>query len=427
MAKKKSKKKLIIWLSIISVIIISIVAGVVMKGKPQPLSVTIAKVEKKTLTQTVTANGKIEAETEVKISSETSGEITALNIKEGDSVRKSSLLARIKPDIIESQLDQFKAASEASKMDIEIQKAELERSKSDLARISDLYKKEYVSKQDFDKAKTAYQVAESQYQASLQRFNQSKASLSQIEKSLARTTIYSPIAGIVTKLSVELGEKVVGTAQMQGTEMMKISNLNVMNAMVDVDENDIVNVKIGDSATVKVDALPNKELRGVVIEIGHSATASATGSSDQVTNFKVKIRIVDYENKLRPGMSCESEIKTQTKENVLSVPLQAVTMRESSSQAEAKATEEKDMPNNADDEKNKKSVKMQQVVFVKDGNKVKMAVVKTGISEKGNIEILEGVTEGQEIVSGSFSIVSKLLQDGSDIKIDSLKIKTKKD
>jgi HlyD family secretion protein len=427
MAKKKSKKKLIIWLSIISVIIFSIVAGVVMKGKPQPLSVTIAKVEKKTLTQTVTANGKIEAETEVKISSETSGEITALNIKEGDSVRKSSLLARIKPDIIESQLDQFKAASEASKMDIEIQKAELERSKSDLARISDLYKKEYVSKQDFDKAKTAYQVAESQYQASLQRFNQSKASLSQIEKSLARTTIYSPIAGIVTKLSVELGEKVVGTAQMQGTEMMKISNLNVMNAMVDVDENDIVNVKIGDSATVKVDALPNKELRGVVIEIGHSATASATGSSDQVTNFKVKIRIVDYENKLRPGMSCESEIKTQTKENVLSVPLQAVTMRESSSQAEAKATEEKDMPNNADDEKNKKSVKMQQVVFVKDGNKVKMAVVKTGISEKGNIEILEGVTEGQEIVSGSFSIVSKLLQDGSDIKIDSLKIKTKKD
>ncbi len=427
MAKKKSKKKLIIIISFIVVAIIGTIVFISYSNNNQAITVTTSKVEKRTISQSVSAIGKIQPETEVKVSSETSGEIIMLGVKEGDSVRAGKLMVRIKPDIIESQLEQFKAAAEASKMEIDMTKAEKERAENDLKRVTELFKKEYASKQEYETSKSTYEKSVSSYMASLSRYQQSLATLKQIEKTASRTTIFSPITGIVTLLNVEQGEKVVGTAQMAGTEMLRVSDLSVMNAMVDVDENDIVLVKIGDTAKIEVDAIPDKFYKGVVVEMGHSALVNSLGTQDQVTNFKVKIRMIDKDSQFRPGMSCNVEIQTQTKQNVLAVPLQAVTVRDTA--ANFKEVDESASIQKKDDEESKQKIKRPpSVVFVKDGDKVKSKYVKSGISDKGFIEIIDGLKEGEVIVSGNYMAVSKLLKDGSKIKVDSIlnkKIKKK--
>ena len=398
MAKKKSKKKLIIIISFIVVAIIGTIVFNSYSNNNQAITVTTSKVEKRTISQSVSAIGKIQPETEVKVSSETSGEIIMLGVKEGDSVRAGKLMVRIKPDIIESQLEQFKAAAEASKMEIDMTKAEKERAENDLKRVTELFKKEYASKQEYETSKSTYEKSVSSYMASLSRYQQSLATLKQIEKTASRTTIFSPITGIVTLLNVEQGEKVVGTAQMAGTEMLRVSDLSVMNAMVDVDENDIVLVKIGDTAKIEVDAIPDKFYKGVVVEMGHSALVNSLGTQDQVTNFKVKIRMIDKDSQFRPGMSCNVEIQTQTKQNVLAVPLQAVTVRDTA--ANFKEVDESASIQKKDDEESKQKIKRPpSVVFVKDGDKVKSKYVKWGISDKGLIEIIDELKEGEVIVS----------------------------
>ncbi len=424
MAKKKSKKKVYITISFLVIIIAAIIIFLVAGKSDAAISVTVSKVEKKTITQTVTAIGKIEAETEVKISSETSGEIVFLAVKEGDTVKANSLLARIKPDIIETQLEQYKAAADAAKVQIDARKLARERAKSELNRVSELYAKKFASTDEFEAATNNFDQSEKNYQSALFQYEQALATLKQIQRSADRTTIFSPINGIVTKLSVEKGEKVVGTAQYAGTEMMVISDLSVMNSIVEVDENDITMVKIGDTARVEIDAIQDVIYKGTVIEVGHSAIQSSLGTQDQVTNFKVKIRLLDREPRLRPGMSCNVDIETETRENVLAIPLQSVTVRDSKLETapdigsqDIKAVEEED--------KKKKVEHPASVVFVKDGKKVKIATVKTGISDKGFIEITEGLKEGEEVVSGSYMAVSKLLKDGSVIRIDSLSKKKK--
>ncbi len=426
MAKKKSKKKVYITISFLVIIIAAIIIFLVSGKSDAAISVTVSKVEKKTITQTVTAIGKIEAETEVKISSETSGEIVFLAVKEGDTVKANSLLARIKPDIIETQLEQYKAAADAAKVQIDARKLARERAKSELNRISELYAKKFASTDEFEAATNNFDQSEKNYQSALYQYEQALATLKQIQRSADRTTIFSPINGIVTKLSVEKGEKVVGTAQYAGTEMMVISDLSVMNAIVEVDENDIVMVKIGDTARVEIDAIQDVIYKGTVIEIGHSAVQSSLGTQDQVTNFKVKIRLLDKEARLRPGMSCNVDIETETRENVLTIPLQSVTVRDS------KLENAPDVGSQAirtveEDDKKKKVERPASVVFIKDGKKVKMVTVKTGISDKGFIEITEGLKEGEEVVSGSYLAISKLLKDGALIKIDSLSKKKKKE
>lgn len=424
MAKKKSKSK--IWILIVVILVLIILLGaafVLFKGN-NVMAVTVGKVERKNIVQTVSAIGKIDAETEVKISSETSGEIIYLGVHEGDTVKQGTILVKIKPDIVESMLEQAQAAADASKMGIDVRKAQKDEAEISLKRITELYKKQFASNDELDKAKSAYDQAVSNYQVSLASYQQSLANFKEVKNNMARTTIISPINGIITKLSVEKGEKVVGTAQYAGTELMVVSDLNVMNAMVDVDENDIINVKTGDTTIIEVDAIPDKKLNGVVIEIGHSAAVSQLGTQDQVTNFKVKVRITDRENRLRPGMSCSVDIQTQTREKVLAVPLQAVTVRENQGggmKSDVPSDDKKDDDNN----KKVKFEKPPSVVFVKDGNKVKMTTVKTGISDKGFIEITEGLNENQEIVTGNYLTVSKLLQDGSIVRADSLSEKFK--
>ena len=243
-------------------------------------------------------------------------------------VKEGQLLVRIRPDILESQLAQTRAATDGARMEITIAKAELDRSEADLKRVTELYKKEFASKEEFDRAKASYESAAGRYAQSRSEYQRSQGALQQTQASASRTMIYAPMSGTVTYLGVETGEKVVGVAQMQGTEMMRIANLDTMNAWVDVDENDVALIGIGDTARVRVDGLPNTTLRGVVYEISHSATVSAAGTQEEVVNFQVRIRLVDRDARMRPGMSCNVDIETETKSDVLSVPIQSVTVRQ---------------------------------------------------------------------------------------------------
>lgn len=328
---------------------------------------------------------------------------------------------RIKPDIIDAQLKQMRAAADAAKMDITVSEAEKERSELDLKRIAELYKKEFVSKQEFETAKASAARAAGTYQSSLARYQQALAQLSQIEREQDRTSIYSPIAGVITLLSVELGEKVVGTGMMAGTELMRVADLSLMNAVVDVDENDIILVKIGDTTSIEIDAITDVKYLGTVLEIGHSAKQSQLGTADQVTNFEVKIRLIDKEAKLRPGMTCNVDISTETKYNILAVPLQAVTVRDN------KPVEDNLNARHGGDIEVENAIKKVErppsIVFLNDKLKAKMIQVETGISDNGFIEIKSGLNEGDEIISGSYMAVSKEINDGSPIKIDTMTYK----
>ena len=414
MAKRKNNKKGIIIGITIAILALAGIALVIFGRGEQAIAVTVEEVSKRTITQTVSAVGKIQPETEVKISSQTSGEVIFLGVKEGERVKARQLLARINPDIVETQLEQVKASVEAAKIDIDARASEKERATNDFYRAKELFDKKFISKQEFDNYKASYDLAMSSYRAAMARYEQAKATLRQFERSLARTSIYSPIDGVVTSLSVELGEKVVGTEMMMGTEMMRISDLNVMNAAVDVDENDIVYVKLGDTAYVELDAIPDRKFKGVVLEISHSAKVSSLGTQNEVTNFEVKIRLLEQDARFRPGMSCNVEIQTETRANVLSVPLQSVTIRDLGMNS---FDEDEAGP---DEKQTQSKARPQQIVFILEGDKAKMRKVETGISDKGYIEIISGLSLGEKVISGSYQAVSKLLTDGAKVKVDTL-------
>ncbi len=414
MAKKSNTGKIVILL-----ILIAAIAGgsiyYIKSKKSDAIEVQVSKVEKRTITKIVTSVGKIQPETEVKVFSETSGELIMLDVKEGDIVQGGSILAKIKPDIIQSQLEGAEAGVKASNSDIEVAKATMNRTKTELDRVKKLHEKKYVSDQDLLLAQTAYEQAKSNHDASISRMEQTKASVRQIQYSAVRTTIYSPINGVVTKLNAKKGEKVLGQAQFTGTELMRVSDLSIMNAEVDVDENDIVNVKIGDTSLVEVDAFPDEVFKGVVVEIANAAKSSELSSQDQVVNFKIKIRLINLNSKFRPGMSCNVQIITETHPNVISVPLMAVASRKE----EEKASNMKDDSNLEEAEKtNKKKSRPKTYVFVKKGDIVSMKQVETGLNSQDYIEIKSGVNEGEEIISGPYSAVSKELLEGSKVKLE---------
>ncbi len=403
------------------------IATYIASKRDKGISVTVEKAQRRTITQIVSAIGKIQPETEVKISSEASGEVVFLGAEDGDTVKNGQPLVRIKPDLIETQLEQYEAAANSAKVSIDAVKAEVVRTEADLKRIAELYKKEFASRDEFDRAQSAFDQAQSRYQSSLSEYSRALSALKQVKVQATRTSIYAPMNGVVTSRTVELGEKVLGTSQMQGTEMMRIADLSVMNALVDVDENDIVNVKIGDTARITVDAIPDRTITGTVIAIAHSAKVNKMGTQDEVTNFEVKIRITDPEAKLRPGMSCNVDIETETHRDVLSVPLQAVTVRDSA--VNASPDVQQSGVRTTDDEKVKRVAKRPpSVVFLNDKLKAKMVKVEIGLSDRGYIEIKSGLDEKSEVISGSFQAVSRELKDGSLIKIDTLgKSKWKKD
>lgn len=418
-------------------------------GKVEPTEVEFAKVSRSTIIEKVSASGKIQPEVEVKLSPDVSGEIVSLNVAEGDSVVAGQELLKIRPDNYvsllaraEAQMNATKANMEQSKAVLAQSEARLSKAKIDYDRNAKLHKDKVISDADFDQFVSAYTVAKQDLEAAKANVNaanynvkSSQATLKEAKTNLTKTTIYAPQSGIISKLNVELGERVVGTSQMAGTEMLRIANLNKMEVRVNVNENDITRVSIGDTVLIDVDAFSSSErkFKGVVYEIASSANSSGTASAvsnDAVTEFEVKIRVLrsSYADlikgklsyPLKPGMTASVEILTNRKENIATVPLSAVTTREIGAEVKEGEKKEDDGTNatNSNEalEAKKRKENTKEVVFVMEKGKAKMIQVKTGISDFENIEIVNGLKDGQEIIAGPYATVAKKLKEGDLVK-----------
>ena len=404
---KKSKKKVIIF-SIIGLVLIALGLIVFLGSKKEPIAaVQVEKVSRRTITQVVTATGKIQPEVQVKISPEVSGEIVALPVKEGQRVKRGDLLMKIKPDVYVAQRDQFAAGLLQTK-------ASLTKNESEFKRVESLYKKGLVSETEYDQSRAALEGSKAAYA-------QAKASLDQADENLRKTTVLSPMDGTVSQLNSELGERVLGTNQFQGTDVMTIADLSRMEARVDVSENDVVLLSIGDTARIAVDAFADKKINAVVYEIANTAKSKGLGTQEEVTNFEVKMRIVDKSLSLRPGMSMTADIETETKQNVLSVPIQSVTTRAPKMEMGPGDQGGGAMPVNNTSVKGKAENKPKEIVFVVENGVVKAVPVKRGISNDSHVEIVEGVAEGAEVVSGSYKAINRELEDGAKVRIEEQK------
>lgn len=411
--KTKSKKKLFIFGGLGLLIVVLLVVVFAAGSKEEIILVTTEKVEKRTITQTVAATGTIEPEFKVVITPEVTGEIIELPVKEGDQVKKGQLLIRIKGDQYKAQKEQLEAGLQSAKASLKIREAELQKITSDYNRIKELHSKKLASDAEKETAEANYLTAKASYDAAVANVLQSEARLKEVLESLYKTTIYSPMDGIITSLNVELGERVLGSGFTQGTEIMTVSDLKNIEAVVEVDENDVVLISKGDTAIVKVDAFKDKEFRGVVTQIGNSAKTKGLGTQEQVVNFEVKIKLLNPDDKLRPGMSCTADIQTETVSNVLAVPIQSVTIRSKS--PEKPAEEGEDV---VERKTNGKDDKPKEIVFIVEDAKAKSVEVTTGISDADYIEIKSGLKGGEDVVSGSYRAISRELQDGSKVRVE---------
>jgi HlyD family secretion protein len=443
--QKKKSNRLLVFLGIaVVVLLVVIIAGKKSGfiGGDDSIKVATTKAEKASITESVTANGKIQPEVEVKISSDVSGEIRELYVKEGDSVKAGQLLARIDPELYQSALARTEAALNNSKANLASSRARLLQAEAKLIELekqfqrnTKLHQEKLLSDAEFETAKSAYVTAKAEVESAKQNILASQftvqsqeATLTESTKNLSRTTIFAPVNGVVSKLSVEKGERVVGTSQMAGTEMMRIANLNDMEVSVDVNENDIVKVALGDTALVEVDAYGTRKFKGVVTEIANSATTTTATTSDQVTNFVVKIRILrssyadlsaQYGSKrsvFRPGMSASVDIQTQSVNDVVAIPIESVTMRDKSELDSSKTEIIQVKRKSSNGSNSKKSNDEQEMVFVFNDGKVILRVVKTGIQNDKLIEIKEGLQVGDEVVSAPFSAITRTLKNNTAVK-----------
>lgn len=408
-------------------------------GKQEGTKVTAEDAQLRTIIEIVTANGKVQPVTEVKMSPDVSGEIVELLVKEGDFVRKGDLLVRINPDIYKSAVDRVEATLNTSRANLanaRARKSQAEaqfiNAKSAFDRSQLLFNQEAISESEFDSARAQFLVAQAEVEAGRQsviaaefQVQSANATLREARENLTKTNIFAPMDGTISRLDAELGERVVGTSQFAGTEILRIANLNEMEVLVEVNENDIIRVNEGDTAFIEIDAYLNQRFKGVVTSIANSSLRQ-TVSVDQVTNYEVKIRILpeSYNHLLRdnqphlspfrPGMSAAADIQTKTVFNVLSVPIQAVTTRTDDKQA-----------NKADSLANEPapaisagSVKAQEYVFlVQDDNTVKLIAVESGVQDSNYIEIRSGIDVGQIVVTGPFRAVSRGLKEGDRVKV----------
>lgn len=429
----KSKKILKYLLIIAAVLVVfSVVgkkAGWIEQG--EAMKVTVENAAPRTIIETVAASGKVQPEVEVKISPDVSGEIVELLVKEGDEVKKGQLLCKINPDLYISNQDKMVAAVNTSRANLANAKARLSQVKAQFRnfeatfnRNKKLFDQGAVSQAEYDASSSAFEAAKADVEAAEQsvaaaEFNvkNAQASLTEASDNLSRTTIFSPVNGKVSKLNVEKGERVVGTSQMAGTEIMRIANLNEMEVNVDVNENDIVRLSLGDTADIEVDAYMGRKFKGVVTEIANSANTVGI-SADQVTNFAVKVRILreSYADLIpshdpafspfRPGMSATVDIHTHTVKNALSVPIQAVTTRTDST-----------VTNKNEDEVGKEDTEVEEVVFVDQDGIARLKKVKTGVQDNNFIEIVSGLSKADKVITGPYSAVSKSLKDSVRVTV----------
>jgi HlyD family secretion protein len=416
--RKKSKKKLFIFGGLGLLVLILIIIVLFSGSKENIILVQIEKVQKRNITQTVTATGTINPEFKVVITPEVTGEIINLPVKEGDIVKKGQLLIKIKGDQYMAQKDRLEANLKSSEANLKMREAELKRVELEYNRAKELHSKALASDSELETAQTNYLTSKASYESAEANVLQSKAQLREVMDILYKTTIYSPMDGIVTALNVELGERVLGSGFSQGTNIMTVADLNNMEAVVDVDENDVVLISIGDTANVTVDAFGDRVFHGTVKEIGNSAKQTGLGTQEQVVNFSVKVKLIDLDPNLRPGMSCNADIETETVNDVISVPIQSVTARtDIPVKEDSLKTAEKEANNLPTFEKKKPK----EVVFLAKDGKAKMVVVETGISDDNYLQIKKGVQEGDEVISGSYRAISRELEDGSVIRVEQKK------
>ncbi|MBC5991704.1 efflux RND transporter periplasmic adaptor subunit [Pontibacter cellulosilyticus] len=448
MAKRKSN-----LIPIIAGVLVLLIIGIIVAkmagwiGKEEGTEVVIAEAKKTEIVEKVSASGKIQPETEVKISPDVSGEIIELNVEEGDSVVKGQLLLRIRPDNYQSFVDAQQASVNSSRANLAQTKARLAQAQANLTqakqnyeRNKSLYDQKVISQAEWQQIAATYESAKQEVESLRQSVRASEyniqnalASLKDARENLNKTTIYAPVSGIVSKLNVERGERVVGTSQMAGTEIMRIANLNNMEVRVNVNENDIIRVALGDSVEVEVDSYASRDekFKGVVTAIANTAKDAAT--LEAVTEFEVRIRLLNesYDHlaktnarPFRPGMTASVDIITERKPNILSVPLSAVTTRSNENEkVETEEGEDEEAEQNTEEDKPKAPVKVEEVVFVYDKgtNTVNTVKVKTGISDFENIEIISGIKPGQEVVVGPFRAVSTTLKDGTKVAVKDAK------
>ncbi|MEO8512824.1 MAG: efflux RND transporter periplasmic adaptor subunit [Ignavibacteria bacterium] len=416
--KKKKKSKKLLLFSIIGGILILVIIAVVVSGKKDKLTtVQTEKISKRTIVQVVSGTGTINPETKVDISAEISGEIIQLPYKEGDTVKKGALLVKIKAETYGARINQQQAGVQYSRTQVEVSENNLKKAELEFQRTEQLFRSGLVSQSDLDNARIAYEVAKSNVKSSNANVRQNLALLQQSSQDLSKATIRSNMDGIVTKLNNEIGEKVVGTQQMAGSVIMTVSDLSLMDAEIEVSETDITNVKLGDTADVEVDAFPDRVIKGYVYEISNSAKSKGTGTQEQVINFIVKIRIIDPDVSLKPGMSCNAEIKVNSKADVIAIPIQSVTARE---EEKTTVTTGEDVKRKSEENLKKKEKPKEVVFIVEEGtpSKVKMVQVKTGISDDKYIEVLEGLKPDDVVVKGPYKAISKELEEGSVVKVD---------
>ncbi|MGH7989062.1 MAG: efflux RND transporter periplasmic adaptor subunit [Limisphaerales bacterium] len=436
MANPKKRKKTIIF-SLIGVVLVGLTLVAVFKKKEPVITVQTEKVTRRNITETVVASGKIQPVTEVHISPEVSGEIIELDVKEGQHVKKGDLLLKINPDVYIAALNQAKAGYESSIAAKTEAQANLEKAEADYKRNLELYNRKLLSESDFIGFKVARDVAAAQLDSASDQVGVAKAAVDSAQDSLDKTTIASPMDGTITKLNSQLGERVLGTVQNAGTDLMTISDLNEMEARVDVGEMDVVLIKPGQKARLDVDSFKDKKFTGIVTAIGDSAEGLDSGSADQAysssssssssqgaTQFQVRIRVTQKEF-FRPGMSVTAEIETRSKTNVLAVPIASVTTRVLKEKPKFASDPSKinsissagSVTNVAKaDKKSNDLQKPVEVVFVVNGDRVKAVPVKIGISDDNYWEITDGLTVGEEIVTGSYRAISRDLDDGKKIR-----------
>jgi len=438
------KKKLIIIIAAVVVIIIVLAVlkskGIIGSEKNQ--KITTDFVTKTTIIESVSANGRIQPEKEVKISPYISGEVIELLVKEGDEVKNGQYLAKIDPEIYLSNYERMEASLQSQKANLANSRARLAQTRAQFTnaklsfeRNEKLWKEKVISDADYDAARAQYDVAEAEVQASEESVKaaefqvaSAEASLREAKENLTKTAIYAPTAGTVSRLNIEQGERVAGASQFSaGTELMRVANLNSMEAVVSVNENDIVRVSLGDTSLIEVDAYLNRKFKGLVTEIATSADVSGA-STDQVTNFEVKIRLLkeSYQDLIpednpsyspfRPGMSTTVDIQTEIQLDILTVPIQAVTTRSDSTGKTV--SNKKNLDRNAEDKEENTEVvtDINEYVFLYDDGTAKMVLVKSGIQDNTNIQILDGLEEGQEIIIGPYRAVSRTLKNGDTVE-----------
>jgi HlyD family secretion protein len=434
-AKKRRalrKRKIIYGLG--GLFVLWLIISIALSKREKPIPVTTEKAVRKTILQIVSATGKVQPEIEVKISPEVAGEIIELPVEDGMNVKKGDLLIKIKPDSYKALLEQQEAAISSAKATNLQQKATMLKTQQDLKRAEDMFAKKTISIQEYNAAQAASDVAKNTYESSLHEIERAEAGSSQARDQLSKTTVYSPIDGTITILSSKLGERIVATGQFAGTEVMRVADLNHMEARVDANENDVVNVKVGHKANIKIDAYGDRKFHGTVYQIANTGTTTGSGTQEEVTNFQVKVRIDDHDVPLKPGLSCTADIETNMVKDAVAVPMQAVTIRTGDSNLSPEEIENRKAKTNARDkgdnsaefvnERQEKAAqreereKLSKVVFLKKGGKAQSVKVTTGISDDTYMEIKSGIQAGDEVISGSYSAISRKLKDAAKVSYD---------